>query len=165
MSASQYTTKDILRFWSKVAVTANPDLCWEWQSSLMHKGYGQFHFEGKIKRTHRVAYEITHGSIPDGLHVLHTCDNRKCCNPAHLFLGTTQKNTQDMVNKGRQARGEKCARHILTSEKVEIILTRYENTDITQQKLADEFEVSLSAISGILTGRRWKHIKVLHDNA
>ena len=88
------------RFWAKVNKQGN---CWEWQASLFTTtGYGQFALTSRHPETaHRMAWVFTHGSIPDGQFVLHKCDNRKCCNPDHLFLGTPQDNMVDMVRKGR----------------------------------------------------------------
>lgn len=98
------------RFWSKVNIT---DLlsCWEW-TGFKNKGYGQLEFRGKTQRAHRVVWMLIYGEIPDGLCVLHHCDNPSCCNPAHLFLGTMLDNNRDMIKKGRQihnntARGNK----------------------------------------------------------
>lgn len=86
------------RFWSKVNKTP---FCWEWTASLSH-GYGQFMMPNrKLNRAHRVAWILVFGSIPLGLHVLHKCDNRKCVNPNHLFLGTNQDNIIDRVSKNR----------------------------------------------------------------
>lgn len=91
------------RFWEKVDRSGGPEACWPWTGATQ-KGYGAFGLEdGKIVRAHRFMWEITYGPIPDGLNVLHHCDNRPCCNPhpTHLFLGTFQDNTLDMVIKGR----------------------------------------------------------------
>lgn len=80
--------------------------CWEWTAYLDSKGYGAFRYEGKTRRAHRVSWMIYKGDIPkgNGYHgtcVLHKCDNRRCVNPEHLFLGSNQDNMLDMVSKGR----------------------------------------------------------------
>ena len=77
-----------------------PDDCWPWLGRLDHDGYGMF---GWAHKAHRAAYEDQVGPIPPKLSVLHRCDNRACCNGAHLFVGTQQDNLADMRAKKRQA--------------------------------------------------------------
>jgi hypothetical protein len=90
------------RVWEKVLKT---DGCWLWMGSYTNGGYGQVAGPASSGKTmllvHRVVWELLHGPIPDGLVVCHHCDNPPCCNPRHLFLGTHQDNTLDMVRKGR----------------------------------------------------------------
>jgi len=74
--------------------------CWNFKGALRN-GYGAIKYKGKICGTHRVSFEIANGKIPDGLLVCHKCDNKKCVNPNHLFLGTYKDNTQDCLKKGR----------------------------------------------------------------
>lgn len=89
------------RFWEKVVKIPFHE-CWEWIGSRARGGYGSSSDEGgAISLAHRVAWRLTHGPIPEGLCVLHRCDNRSCVNPAHLWLGTQVDNIADMVRKGR----------------------------------------------------------------
>ena len=98
------TLSQIERFWSKVEKSTQPG-CWNWKASTFQNGYGQFKMGGKNLKAHRVAFLIENKTIADGLCVCHKCDNKKCCNPSHLFAATQQENRADCVRKGRQARG------------------------------------------------------------
>lgn len=90
------------RFWAKVQKSSG---CWEWQACTNGAGYGIVGIGGKrVDRAHRVSYRLHKGEIPAGLFVCHTCDNRRCVRPDHLFLGTNQDNVDDMVTKGRNSK-------------------------------------------------------------
>lgn len=109
----------IPRFWSKVKKTKH---CWEWTAGISD-GYGYFTTDGISTRVHRFSYELHKGRIPEGMFVCHTCDNRACVNPKHLWIGDHTANMRDMHFKGRannrgRARGERSARSKLTSEQV-----------------------------------------------
>jgi hypothetical protein len=85
--------------------------CWEWSSSIDPSGYGKITFDGKQLLAHRVSYAIYQGQIPDGMMVLHRCDNRSCVNPDHLFLGTGKDNMVDCAAKGRAVRANAMKTH------------------------------------------------------
>lgn len=90
------------RFMGRVNKTNN---CWNWTGGTDSSGYGSFGYKGKTIASHRISYELFIGQIPDGLHILHKCDNRKCVNPEHLWVGTNNDNVQDRVKKGRSKKG------------------------------------------------------------
>ena len=93
------------RFDKKYLINETTD-CWEWQNATNNIGYGMFRWAtGKMRTAHRVSYELFNGPIPDGMAVCHKCDNPKCVNPKHLWVGTLKQNAQDMVAKGRSGRG------------------------------------------------------------
>ena len=96
----ELNSSDINRFWR---VTNRGDLksCWLWGASLFTCGYGRFFLKGKREYAHRIAWVIANGNIPEALNVLHKCDNPRCVNPNHLFLGTHNDNMKDMAAKGR----------------------------------------------------------------
>lgn len=91
------------RFWSKVDRSGGPHACWPWLAKRARNGYGSFWYEGRNVSAHRVAHVLAHGPVPAGLLVMHSCDNRPCCNPAHLSAGTASDNAHDKFRKGRGA--------------------------------------------------------------
>ena len=140
------------RFWAKVNRSSG---CWVWTGAKNRTGYGIIG-HGPTLRAHRVAYELTFGPIPQGMYVLHSCDNPSCVNPAHLFLGRQADNLQDMKRKGRSNRGERNPSAKLTSRLVSKIRQRYATGNISAAKLGSEFEVSDVQILRIVNGRCWK---------
>jgi hypothetical protein len=100
------------RFWSKVDRSGGPDACWPWMAYRNRDGYGSFRVDDHTESAHRVAWVEENGPVPEGMDVLHHCDNPPCCNPRHLFLGTAADNARDSVAKGRHqaARKTHCRR-------------------------------------------------------
>lgn len=137
--------------------------CWLWTGGTLKKGYGIAHDAGKHRLIHRAMWERANGPIPEGLFVLHRCDVPRCVNPAHLFLGTILDNNRDREAKGRggQLRGAKHHRPMakLTNEKVAEIKAKLAHPyQGIGSKLAKEYGVSQSIISGIRHGTGWSHV-------
>ena len=124
--------------------------CNNWTKCLGRDGYGLIKINGKTERVHRVSYELHNGPIPEEMLVLHRCDNRKCCNPEHLFLGTNQDNVNDMMAKGRRGKGNA----ILTLAKAREIRQKFIETTTCRQ-LATEYGVHYNTIRKIIRNRHW----------
>ena len=155
---------DEARFWSKVQKLSGEDACWVWTARLDKDSYGQFRIcqDGKkfAIKAHTYSWELANSfTLKKGIGhcVCHTCDHPYCVNPAHLFLGTQQENTQDRNNKGRQARGETSGAAKLTeSQVIEMRQSRAEGMTLTQ--LAKLFGVAATTAGYVVNRRSWKHV-------
>ena len=147
------------KFWSKVKI-GNSDECWEWQRGRDKNGYGKFTAMRIQMKSHRVAWALARGKIPDGLLVLHKCDNPPCVNVNHLYLGTWQDNMDDKVSRGRaySPQGEKQWASKLTTEDVLKIRQLQSEGKFTQRQLGNIFQVTESQISHIVHRKEWTHI-------
>jgi len=133
--------------------------CWIWIASLDTHGYGHIKENSKTILAHRVSYQLFNGDIQDGFCVCHTCDERSCVNPKHLFLGTKQDNMSDAAKKDRLAKGEKIGLAKCTEELVKHIRYLLNNTNKSQDQISLETGISQSAISEINLRKTWKHVK------
>jgi len=147
------------RFWNNVDRTEGDDKCWIWKLSCNTNGYGYVRFKGKNFTTHRLAFELFHKrKIIEGFYILHSCDNRKCCNPFHLREGTPKENMNDKVLKNRQSRGETFRISKLTEIQVLEIRNKYAEGNWTHTKLGTEYGVTRPTISSIIRRKTWNHI-------
>jgi hypothetical protein len=128
--------------------------CIEWIARRVPWGYGLVCVKGKDTRAHRYSWERTYGPIPDGLHVLHRCDNPPCVNPEHLFIGTNQDNVADKVAKGRCPKGSKSSLSKITEE---IALKIFNSTE-SQEKLGKRYGLAQGPVWLIKHGKTWRHI-------
>jgi len=130
--------------------------CWDWTGGLNGAGYGMFWLSGKSHRAHRVSYSLYRGEVKPDVLVCHTCDNRKCVNPDHLFLGDHADNNFDAAIKNRMAHSENHSQAKLTNEQVREIL----ESDESQASLARKYGVCQPNISDIKLGKRWTKINL-----
>lgn len=154
--------KDRERFWDKVEKSSDGE-CWEWIGATVNTGYGSFGIGGyKTFLAHRVSFYIEHGFSPDNCN--HTCDNRLCVNPRHLYSGTQSDNVQDMLKRNKTLRKNLCIatakRHGKISENdVPKIRSAYASGDHSYDDIAAMFQVSKTTIYCIVIRKTWKHVE------
>ena len=146
------------RFWKHVDKSGD---CWTWTGSLKSEGYGRLGAGGKSGRylcAHRVSYEIHHGEIPEGMVVMHSCDNPACVNPNHLSVGTYSENTQQACDKGRMKSlflsGEAHSGAVLTDD----LVRKIRSSSLKNSQLAREIGCSQNIISSVRLGKTWQHV-------
>ena len=144
--------------------------CWPWKGHLSDKGYGVWETANPRRRmyAHRTAYELLVGSVPDGLQVLHACDNPPCCRPDHLWLGTHADNMADMKAKGRAKSGGSFKAHPgerngnakLNEAAVKFIRAVYKprHPEFGARALGRHFDVSHAKVSQIVLRKAWAHV-------
>ena len=154
----------ISAFWSKVDVSPDVRKCWNWMAAKTSNGYGNVRINKKYLGAHRVAFEIINGKVPEGFIICHVCDNKSCCNPHHLMLGTVRSNAIDMVIKGRSGgpryamTGTQNHNSKLNDEKVKEIRESYKSGSMDQYELARKYGVTQSTIGYITRNKTWRHV-------
>lgn len=145
------------RIWQYVNKT---DGCWLWTASVDRKGYGKITVRTGEKTkwviAHRAVYELLVGPIPEGMHLLHHCDNPLCVNPSHMFIGTNDDNIRDMIAKGRNNKGED--QHCAKLTESQVIEIRRKLASVDQKTLANEYGVTVGCIRAIRIRKSWKHL-------
>lgn len=139
--------------------------CWNWTATLHRGGYGLTWANKKVRKAHRVSYQLYYGEFDETLYVLHKCDNRKCVNPEHLFLGTALDNARDMISKNRHLesyskiqfkKGELHPSAKITTKDVEEIRKLIDSRIMTQTKIAASYGISSMQVSRIKYKKNWE---------
>ncbi len=155
--SKQHPRQDLLtRIKSKI--TKRPSGCWEWTGTIMNAGYGEIFVsqsDGRIL-AHRLIWTLKNGPIPEGMCICHHCDNRRCVNLKHLFLGTYLDNNRDMAAKRRSTIGSRNPMAKLTKSKV--LRIRQLSRSKTNTEIAKLFTISQPAVSLIASRKRWVHL-------
>jgi hypothetical protein len=146
MSKRRNRPEDIWRFVDKMSSSKG---CWLWIGHRNKHGYGQFKQHYRTVQVHRIAWELTYGSIPLDKMVCHSCHVPPCINPDHLYLGTAKQNSEDMVNNGRWKGNQ-----ILTREQVEIIRVKLSEGE-SVGTVAIQYGIGQGAIYNIRSGVNW----------
>lgn len=149
----------VARFMAKTIIGKDGE-CWLWTGAKIPSGYGLIWINSRRKyiNTHRVSYMLHRGFLPKHLCVCHTCDNPACVNPEHLFLGTSPENTADKMKKGRQSKGSKHGRSVLTEVDVLDIRRIYTGKYGELSALARQYGVSANSMMMIINRKHWRHI-------
>ena len=146
-------------FWNLVDKTTNPNGCWEWQGNFQPKmPYGRYTINGKFWTAHRLSYTLVKGDIPQGLVVMHSCDNPKCCRPEHLNLGTKTDNNKDRDIKQRQARGITNGSTKLTEQDILDIRNMPYGARGDNKRIRLKYNIDKTTVQKIVNRITWKHI-------
>lgn len=147
------------RFWSRVDKSGGADACWPWMKLLNHSGYGVAYDMTcrKQRIASRVAWELTIGPLLENECVLHVCDNPRCCNPSHLFVGTRGDNVRDMIDKGRQAVGNAMSHAKMNPDKVRDLRRRLGDGE-SVCSVSRAYGITPAAVRKIRDRRMWKHV-------
>lgn len=131
--------------------------CWIWQGAVNKDGYGKTYLDGQRLLAHRAVWLLLRGPLPKGLSACHHCDTPRCCNPDHIFFGTTADNLGDAARKGRLVRGSACNLAKLNEEQVGEI-RQLALAGATHQKIADTYGLTRTAIGQVVRRDTWKHV-------
>lgn len=154
-------TPDPAKFWAYVDKSAGEEACWPWLRGFFEQGYGCVVWGTETRGAHTVAYELENGRVPKGVCVLHSCDNRPCCNPKHLSAGSKADNAADAKSKDRHTRGARHSLAKLSDEDVAMIRERYVKYDREHGMgaIAREYKVSKQCVWLALKGKSWAHVQ------
>jgi HNH endonuclease len=143
----------VIRFWEKVSKS---DGCWEWRGYVARNGYGRIGVGRDACDTHRVAWELSNGPIPEGLWVLHRCDNRRCVRPDHLFLGDNAANVQDMFSKRRRRQDGEHNTGAKLNWAIVVDIREWAAVGVSANRIAKAFGLDSRHVSRIVKGEAWR---------
>jgi hypothetical protein len=140
--------------------TVKTNGCWKWTGGKTAQGYGNIWFDGSLRRANRIRWQLCFGEIPEGMLVLHKCDNPECTNPDHLFIGTQKDNMQDMIQKGRGRKANGSSHYMSKFTEQDILEMRKlskEGHDINY--ISEKFSAKKGTIRAIINRTNWKWLK------
>ena len=160
--SARFTDEQVMAaFLARVDKSGGADACWPWLGADDgQSGRGRFSIHGKSTSAPKAAWLLLRGAIPNGLWVLHTCDNPPCVNLAHLYLGTHADNVRDAGERRRRAVGLRCGSHKVTPEIVRAMRSEYKPRDKewSGRRLAAKYVVGQNCAAKILRGETWKEV-------
>ncbi len=151
------------RLWRRVR-RSEPTVCWEWSGCVTPKGYGvMWHPNRTLRLVHRLSWTLAFGPIPNGLSVCHHCDNPRCVNPEHLFLGTIRENNEDMRAKGRGSIpvpliGSQNPHSKMTEAQV-VEARSLRASGLTCRAIGEKLGIKRRTISAAVSGPNWRHLE------
>ncbi len=158
VTAKSIPAFDTTRFWKNVDKTGGKNACWPWIASVNKSGYGQVNIGGSIYKCHRVALHMDSPAPSNDLYACHTCDNSRCCNPAHLYWGSAKRNTNDRDERGRRKGPAGVTHHKAKLDPEKVREIRRLASSMTQRELSAMFGVAQGVIWNVIHRKFWKEV-------
>lgn len=144
------------RFWQRVDKDTDSD-CWIWTGEIYSHGYGMLGHRGESENAHRVSYALHYDEAPDGSFICHTCDNKVCVNPKHLYLGDAKTNVDDFLERGPD-NWQADVNSLTAEDVIEARRLYWQKEDLTVEGLAEMYDMSTTGINSMLSGKSWDYL-------